>query len=201
MINGSPNQNGCTYTALSEVRGQLEKHGVEVEMIQIGKAPVQDCIACGFCWNGEGRCVFDNDQVNRVSKLLAESDGLIVGSPVYYAGPSGAIRSFLDRMFFSSSQNFAHKPAACVVSCRRGGGETAFESLNKFFSLAKMPVVSSQYWNVVHGHTPAEVKQDLEGMQIMRTLGDNMAWMLKSIEKAKLAPPEQEERVGTNFIR
>jgi multimeric flavodoxin WrbA len=170
-------------------------------MIQIGTAPVQDCTACHWCSNGEGRCVFDQDQVNSTIKLLAESDGLVVGSPVYYAGPTGAVRSFLDRMFYAGTKYFANKPAACVVSCRRGGGETAFECLNKYFSLAHMPVVSSQYWNVIHGHTPEQARQDLEGMQIMRSLGSNMAWLLESIEKAGVEHDEREKRVMTHFIR
>ena len=203
LINGSPHANGCTFTALSEVASQLGKHGIETRMFHIGNRPIQDCTACGACAK-TGYCVFRDDAVNECIDLLKTSDGLVVGSPVYFAGPVGQITSFLDRMFFMKSGAYAHKPAAAVVSCRRGGASASFDRLNKYFTIARMPVVSSQYWNSVHGNTPEEVRQDLEGMQTMRTLGENMAWMLASIAAGKAAGvplPASEQRVQTNFIR
>ncbi len=203
LINGSPHANGCTFTALSEVASQLGKHGIETRMFHIGNRPIQDCTACGACAK-TGYCVFRDDAVNECIDLLKTSDGLVVGSPVYFAGPVGQITSFLDRMFFMKSGAYAHKPAAAVVSCRRGGASASFDRLNKYFTIARMPVVSSQYWNSVHGNTPEEVRQDLEGMQTMRTLGENMAWMLASIAAGKAAGvplPVSEQRAQTNFIR
>ena len=193
LINGSPHKKGCTYTALSEVAGQLEKNG-------IGSKPIRGCIACGAC-RETGLCVFDDDPVNECSGLLKAADGLIVGSPVYYAAPNGALCAFLDRLFYMKSGAYAYKPAAAVVSCRRGGASAAFDRLNKYFTISCMPIVSSQYWNSVHGNTPEEVRQDKEGLQIMRTLGDNMAWLLKNIQTGKIPLPEPEEPVRTNFIR
>ena len=203
LINGSPHANGCTFTALSEVASQLGKHGIETRMFHIGNRPIQDCTACGACAK-TGYCVFRDDAVNECIDLLKTSDGLVVGSPVYFAGPVGQITSFLDRMFFMKSGAYAHKPAAAVVSCRRGGASASFDRLNKYFTIARMPVVSSQYWNSVHGNTPDEVRKDLEGMQTMRTLGENMAWMLAVIAAGKAAGvplPASEQRVQTNFIR
>ena len=203
LINGSPHANGCTFTALSEVASQLGKHGIETRMFHIGNRPIQDCTACGACAK-TGYCVFRDDAVNECIDLLKTSDGLVVGSPVYFAGPVGQITSFLDRMFFMKSGAYAHKPAAAVVSCRRGGASASFDRLNKYFTIARMPVVSSQYWNSVHGNTPDEVRKDLEGMQTMRTLGENMAWMLATIAAGKAAGvplPASEQRVQTNFIR
>ncbi|MDR3121047.1 MAG: flavodoxin family protein [Clostridiales bacterium] len=202
LINGSPRKEGCTFTALSEVAGRLNANGVETNIFQIGKEPVQDCVACHVC-RDTGYCVFKSDRLNECVDLLKRADGLVVGSPVYYGGPTGAICAFLDRLFFFKSASYAHKPAAAVVSCRRAGSTAALDRLNKYFTLSCMPVVTSQYWNMVHGHTPDEVRQDLEGLQTMRTLGNNMAWLLKCIDAAKgsVPYPEQEERVGTNFIR
>lgn len=202
LINGSPHKKGCTYTALREVADELERQGIETEIFQLGTAAVRSCTACGQCAK-TGRCVFDDDPVNECLDRLRQADGLIVGAPVHYAGPAGAVTALLDRMFYGKSGFLALKPAAAVVSCRRGGASAAFDRLNKYFTIAQMPVVSSQYWNAVHGNTPEQVKQDLEGMQIMRTLGRNMAWLLKCIDYAKEAVPrpEQEERVATNFIR
>ena len=202
LINGSPHKKGCTYTALREVADELERQGIETEIFQLGTAAVRSCTACGQCAK-TGRCIFDDDPVNQCLDRLRQADGLIVGAPVHYAGPAGAVTALLDRMFYGKSGFLALKPAAAVVSCRRGGASAAFDRLNKYFTIAQMPVVSSQYWNAVHGNTPEQVRQDLEGMQIMRTLGRNMAWLLKCIDYAKEAVPrpEQEERVATNFIR
>lgn len=202
LINGSPHENGCTYTALKEVSDTLNKNGVETEIIHIGVTPAPGCIACGSC-RRSGYCYVD-DKVNEVLDKLPETDGIVVGSPVYYAAASGQITSFMDRLFYASAGKMDGKPAAAVVSCRRGGAATAFDQLNKYFMISNMPVVSSQYWNQVHGNTPEEVKQDLEGMQIMRTLGNNMAWLLKCIECGKengIAKPEREAKIATNYIR
>lgn len=202
MINGSPNKHGCTYTALSEAAGALNENGVETVFFHIGSAPVQDCTACGHC-KGTGYCIFNADSVNECIDLLKKADGLIVGSPVYYAGPSGSICAFLDRLFYLKGSAFLYKPAAGVVSCRRAGSTAALDRLIKYFFLSSMPIVSSQYWPMVHGNTPDEVRRDLEGMQIMRTLGKNMAWMVKSLAAARdtVPYPDREKRVGTNFIR
>ncbi len=204
LINGSPNQNGCTFTALSEVANTLNQCGVETELLQIGKKPIRGCIDCRKC-RTIGKCVFDDDMVNVAAAKLKESDGLVVGSPVYYGGPNGSILSFLDRMFFSSDHaSVAFKPAAAVVSARRAGTTATLDVLNKYFPISGMPIVPSQYWNMVHGYTPEDVRKDEEGLQIMRTLGRNMAWMLKCIEAGRAAgilPPEREPFQQTNFIR
>lgn len=202
LINGSPNEHGCTFTALNEVSEAMKRRGIETEIFWIGKKAVQGCIGCYKCFE-LGHCVF-NDGVNEVASKLDSIDGLIVGSPVYYAGPAGSLCAFMDRLFFSAGDKLEGKPGACVVSCRRGGATAAFDRLNKYFTIKNMPIVSSQYWNQVHGNTPDEVKQDLEGMQTMRTLGENFAWLLKCIEagrKAGIPEPEREEWVATNFIR
>lgn len=202
MINGSPHKSGCTYTALSEVAGQLENEGITTEIVQMGSKPIRPCIGCRTCFE-TGYCAFKSDSVNTCVDLLAQADGLVVGSPVYYAGPNGSLCCLLDRLFFGKSSKYACKPAAAVVSCRRGGASASFDRLNKYFTISSMPVVSSQYWNAVHGNTPEEVRRDLEGMQVMRTLGRNMAWLLKCIDVAKetVPYPQLEERVATNFIR
>lgn len=202
LINGSPNEHGCTYTALSEVAQTLHRHGIETELLYLGKKPVAGCIACGGCAR-TGRCVFD-DQVNDVLSRLDAIDAVVAGSPVYYAAASGQITSFLNRLFYASGGRMAGKPGAAVVSCRRGGASAAFDQLNKYFTISSMPVVSSQYWNQVHGSTPEEVRRDEEGLQTMRTLGENMAWLLKSIEagqKAGVPAPVREAPLRTNFIR
>lgn len=201
LINGSPNEHGCTFTALSEVADTLGKHGVETEILYLGKKPISGCIACGKC-SETGRCIFD-DKVNQVLEILDEIDGIVVGSPVYYAAASGQITSFLNRLFYSGGSRMAGKLGASVVSCRRGGAASAFDQLNKYFTISSMPIVSSQYWNQVHGATPEDVRKDKEGLQTMRTLGENMAWLLKSIEagiQAGVKKPVYEERVATNFI-
>ena len=203
MINGSPRSGGCTDTALSEVAAELERNGVETELIEIGKRPVAGCIACGGC-RETGRCVFNDDAVNRISERLDEYDGIVVGSPVYYAGPSGQICAFLDRLFYSNGGRMEGKIGAAVVSCRRGGASSAFDRLNKYFQISNMVVASSQYWNQVHGNSPEEVRQDIEGMQTMRTLGKNIAWLAKSMKTAGengVQPPAYEPKTFTNFIR
>lgn len=204
LINGSPKVHGCTYTALSEVASEIEKAGIETEIFHVGTEPIRGCIGCGHCSRTQsGKCVFTDDTVNIGLEKAQGADGFIFGSPVHYAAASGMITSFLDR-FFYAGKGLEYKPGAVVLSCRRGGATAAFDQLNKYFTIRNMPVVSSQYWNMVHGNTPDEVKQDLEGMQIMRTLGKNMAWLLKSIEAGKAAGitlPEKETRVNTNFIR
>lgn len=202
MINGSPHKEGCTYTALAEVAGQLEEQGIETDFFHIGSKPIRGCTGCGTCFE-TGYCVFDDDPVNTCVDLVKKADGIVVGSPVYYAGANGALCAFLDRLFFGKAAAYAYKPAAAVVNCRRGGAGTAFDRLNKYFTISNMPVVPSQYWNATHGLTPDEVRQDLEGMQVMRTLGRNMAWLLKCIEAAKgtVPYPEREPLVRTNFVR
>ena len=202
VVNGSPHANGCTYTALCEVAAALEAEGIETEMIQVGTKPVSGCLGCGACIK-TGKCVID-DVVNEFIEKAKEADGFVFGSPVHYAGASGAITSFMDRAFYGKAAIYADKPAAAIVSCRRGGATAAFEQLNKYFTISNMPIVSSQYWNMVHGNTPEQVRQDLEGLQTMRTLGKNMAWLLKCIEAGKaagIAKPEREAKVATNFIR
>lgn len=203
LINGSPHLKGCTYTALRTVADQLEKNGLDTHILQMGGKAVRGCIACRKCVD-TGHCVFTDDPVNEAVDRLREADALVVGSPVYYAGPNGSICAFLDRMFYMKSAPYALKPAAAVVSCRRGGASASFDRLNKYFTIARMPVVASQYWNSVHGNTPSEVLQDKEGLQTMRTLGDNMAWLLKCIaagQAAGVERPTPEPWEGTNFIR
>lgn len=202
LFNGSPNREGCTFTALSEVAKALNENGIETEIIQVGDKVIRGCIACGKC-KETSVCIFD-DLVNEVIEKAKTADGFIFGSPVYYSGINGTMKSFLDRLFYSGSKHFAFKPGAGVVSARRAGTVAALQQLNMYFTINNMPVVSSQYWNMVHGNTPDEVRQDKEGMQIMRVLGNNMAWLLKSIEageNAGIEKPEQEARVRTNFIR
>jgi multimeric flavodoxin WrbA len=203
LVNGSPNKKGCTYTALREVEKELNKSSIETEIFHLGNQPIRGCTACRKCLELK-KCVFDDDAVNIALDKAKTSDGFIFGSPVHYAAASGFITSFLDRCFFSGGSAFAYKPGAAIVSCRRGGATSAFDQLNKYFTINNMPVVSSQYWNMVHGSTPEDVLQDFEGLQTMRTLGRNMVWLLKSIEagkKAGVPSPEKEDRVWTNFIR
>ena len=198
LINGSPRRNGCTFTALSEVEKTLHREGIETELVQLGAKAVQGCRRCKTL----GRCVFD-DLVNETAPKLEAADGLVVGSPVYYASANGSLIAFLDRLFYSTPFDKTMKAGAAVLSCRRGGASASFDELNKYFTISGMPVVSSQYWNSVHGNTPEEVGQDLEGLQIMRTLGRNMAFLVKSIVlgREKLGLPEKEPRISTNFIR
>jgi len=201
LINGSPNEKGCTFTALTEVANTLQSNGIETEMLYLGKKPIAGCIACGHC-SQTGKCVFD-DKVNEVVARLDEYDGIVVGSPVYYAGPSGQLTAFLDRLFYVKGSKMAGKLGAAVVSCRRGGASAAFDRLNKYFTISNMHIVGSQYWNQVHGFTPDDVRKDKEGLQTMRTLGQNMAWLLKCIEagkKAGIEKPVYEPRESTHFI-
>ncbi len=201
LINGSPNEYGCTYTALAEIAKTLGEHKVETEIIHIGKRPIRGCQDCDTC--RKGACVFDDDIVNLVAERMRGADGLVVGSPVYFASANGGLVCLLDRLF-RVGDSFAHKPAAAIASARRAGTTAALDVLNKYFLIAQMPVVSSSYWNMVHGNTPEEVLQDEEGLQIMRNLGHNMAWLLQCIEEAKKAgiiPPQAERTYRTNFIR
>lgn len=202
LLNGSPHEKGCTYTALNEIAKTLEHDGVEAEILWLGNDPVTSCRACGACRKLH-KCAFD-DITNTVISKLSECDGLIIGSPVHYAGASGQVTAVMDRVFYAASALLRHKPGAAIISARRGGTTAAFDQLNKYFTIAQMPVVSSRYWNMVHGSTPEEVMQDEEGIAIMRTLGHNMAWLLKSIQAGKdagLEPPAKEPPVFTNFIR
>lgn len=202
LINGSPHEHGCTYTALKEIADTLAAGGVDSEFVYLGTKPVAGCIACGSC-AGTGSCAF-GDQVNEVLEKLDEYDGIVTGSPVYYAGPSGQICAFLDRLFYASGGRMAGKLAAAVVSCRRGGASAAFDRLNKYFTISNMNVVSSQYWNQVHGKVPEDVRKDKEGLQTMRTLAQNIIWNLKNMEAGRAAgvePPEYEAKEYTNFIR
>ena len=198
LINGSPHQFGCTYTALRETADTLEKNGVETEILYLGTKPIAGCIACAKC-HESGRCVFA-DGVNQLLQRLDEFQGIVVGSPVYYAGPAGQLCAFLDRLFYCGENRMAGKLAAAVVSCRRGGATAAFDRLNKYFTISSMQVVGSQYWNQIHGRTAEDAKKDLEGLQTMRTPGQNMAWMLKNMEKGA-EHPEYEKRPRTDFIR
>ena len=202
LVNGSPHQHGCTDRALREVASALEQGGIETELFWIGNRPIGGCIGCKAC-RTLGKCAFDGI-VNEFAEKLDSADGFVFGSPVHYAAASGAITSFLDRAFYGKGNVFAGKPGAAVVSCRRGGAASAFDQLNKYFTINSMPVVSSQYWNQVHGNTPDEVRQDAEGLQTMRTLGSNMAWLLKCIQAGAAAGitfPEREPAMKTNFIR
>ena len=202
LINGSPHKEGCTFTALNEVAKILEKNGIATEILYLGVKPIAGCTACGKC-SQLGKCFID-DKVNEILDRCDEFDGVVIGSPVYYAGPSGQIRAFLDRLFYAGGRRFAGKPGAAVVSCRRGGATAAFDQLNKYFTISSMPIVSSQYWNQVHGAYAEQVLQDEEGMQTMRTLGNNMAWLLKCIQLGKengITLPEREPPVWTNFVR
>ena len=203
LVNGSPKENGCTFTALSEVASALNGEGVETEIFQIGKAPVQSCIDCRKC--SSGKCVFENDVVSAALEIAKTCDGYVFGSPVYYAAASGQITSFMNRLFFSSRGVFTHKPGAAIVSCRRAGSTAALEQLNKYMVISQMLLVGSQYWPMVHGSNPDDVRRDLEGVQTMRVLGRNMAWLLKSLQAGREAgialPTPEEKRHWTNFIR
>ena len=210
LINGSPRKQGNTFLALSEVASALEKQRITTEIVSIGTKAVQGCIACNKC--GElGRCVFRDELYDTLHGKLAGADGLVVGSPVYYASANATLVALLTRLFYSTPFDKTMKVGAAVVAprrgglsvavCRRGGASATFDRLNKYFTINNMPVVSSQYWNSVHGRLPGEATQDAEGMQTMRTLGDNMAWLLKKIQTGKIPLPEPEEPVRTNFIR
>lgn len=202
MINGSPHEQGCTYTALREIQETLSRHGIASEILYLGKKPIAGCIACMHC-KKTGTCVFP-DAANGIVERLDTIDAMIVGSPVYYAGPSGQLCAFLDRLFFCSGDKMQGKLGAAVVSCRRGGATAAFDRLNKYFTISNMHVVGSQYWNQVHGFTPDDVRKDEEGLQTMRTLGENLAWLLKNLRAGReqgIPFPQYEERLRTHFIQ
>ena len=201
LINGSPNAKGCTYTALEEVSKTLKSEGIETEIIHVGHKDIRGCIGCRQC-KTKGKCVF-NDIVNDIAPKFKECDGIVIGSPVYFASANGTLVSFIDRLFYSMTADKTMKVGAAVVSCRRGGNSATFDELNKYFTISQMPIASSQYWNMVHGNSPEEVQQDLEGLQTMKTLGKNMAFLIKSIQlgKKEFGLPEKEEHKFTNFIR
>ena len=203
LINGSPRQNGNTATALAEVAKQLTLEGIESEMVWIGNKPIRGCIACGQCKEkGLGQCVFDDDICNHISAKFEESNALIVGSPVYYGQPNGTLLSIIQRAFYSNGAHISGKPAASIAVCRRGGATAVFESLNMPFQMMNMPIVTSQYWNIVYGRTEGDATMDTEGLQTMRTLARNMAWLLKSTNGEK-APgrPADEAWEAMHFIR
>lgn len=203
ILNGSPHAQGCTATALSIVETELQKAGIETETLHVGHRNVRGCIGCYKCAE-LGRCVFNDDPVNDIAARFELADGLLIGSPVYYAGPAGGFLSLLDRLFFSSQFSKRLKVGAAVVSARRAGTTAALDRLNKYFTISEMPIASSRYWPMVHGNTPGEVLQDLEGCQVMRVLGRNMAYLIRAIAALKEAeglPEEEPDRVSTNFIR
>lgn len=203
LVNGSPNERGCTYTALSEIARTLEQQGIGTEIFHIGNKPVRGCIGCGAC-KKKTACVFDDDIVNRLADKVKDADGYIFGSPVFYASPNGAMLAVMDRLFYSAGKYMQYKPAACIASARRAGTTATYDILNKYIGINNMLMVPACYWNMVHGSKPEDVKQDLEGLQVMRTLGNNMAWLLKLLETGRangLEHPESEEKIRTNFIR
>ena len=205
LVNGSPHKAGCTYTALCEVAGALEREGMETEIFHIGTGPVRSCAACGGCARTRGVCAFTDDCVNTLIEKAAACDGLVIGSPVHYASASGAVTAVMDRLFYAGAAAQRGKPGAAVVSCRRAGSTAALDQLQKYFPIAGMPLVPSQYWPMIHGSCAEEARQDAEGMQTMRVLGRNMAWMLKCFalgrEHGVEYPAREEKRVWTNFIR
>lgn len=204
LINGSSRKEGCTFTALTEVAKSLEMNGIDTEIIHLGANAIRDCVGCGACKGNDNGCIFKDDIVNEIIEKAKTADGFIFGSPVYYAHPSGRILSLMDRLFYAGARHFAFKPAAAIVSARRAGTTASIDAITKHFTINQMPVVSSNYWNMVHGNSPDDVKQDLEGLQIMRVLGENMAWLLKCIEVGKntgINPPQIEKKIWTNFIR
>lgn len=203
LFNGSTRKDGCTYLALSEIAKALEQEGMDTEILQLGAQPVWDCIGCNDC-QGTGRCIFEEDVVNEWLGKAAEADGYVFGSPVYFAHPSGHLLSVMDRMFMAGSEIFAHKPAAAVVTARRAGTTASLDAIQKHFTDAEMPIVSSTYWNMVFGPAPELVERDQEGLQTMRNLAKNMAWMLRCIAAGKekgILPPAAERAHWTNFNR
>lgn len=201
LINGSPNVNGCTFTALTEVEKTLNEEGVDTEIIQVGNKDLRGCIGCRYC-KKNSKCVF-NDMVNEIAPKFEACDGIVIGTPVYFASANGTLVSFIDRLFYSVPCDKTMKVGAAVVSARRGGCSATFDEINKYFTISSMPIASSQYWNSVHGYTPEDVYADEEGCQTMRTLGRNMAFLIKSIQlgKEKYGLPKKEERKATNFIQ
>ena len=201
LVNGSPRPDGNTFCALQEIEAQLKKHGIETEIYQIGNKPVRMCINCGGCRRNGGKgCVFNDDPCNEIAQKMAESDALIVGTPVYYGQPNGGILAVMQRLFFASGRLVQNKPAAAVAVCRRGGATATLQTMNMMFEMMNMPVVTSQYWNIAYGAGKGEAKMDKEGMQTMRTLGNNMAWLLERIGDAP-APERDEQPEFMNFIR
>jgi len=201
LVNGSPHKEGCTFTALSEIAKTLKEEGIESEIYWIGKKAIAGCIGCRKCFE-KGKCVFD-DGVNEIGARIDEFDGFVFGAPVYYSGPDGQLCAFMDRLFYSNAPKFKGKIGAAIVNARRSGTTASFERLNQYFLITNMVVPGSIYWNATHGFTPDDVRKDLEGLQTMRTLAKNIAWLIKSIDagkKAGVAPPEYEERIFTNFI-
>lgn len=200
LLNGSPNVHGCTARALEEVKSILNNEGIETETIDIGKKDIRGCVACNGC-QSKGKCVFD-DLVNEIAPKFENADGIVIGSPVYYAGSNGTLISLLDRLFYSTHFDKTMKVGAAVVSSRRAGSTSAFDEINKYFTICNMPIVSSSYWNEVHGFTAEDVEKDIEGLQTMRNLGRNMAFMIKSISlgKEKFGLPENERGTFTNFL-
>ena len=200
LLNGSPNANGCTATALNEMVKIFHEEGVETELIHVGNKAVRGCISCGYCGKN-GKCVFNDDLVNEVATIFKLADGLVVGSPVYYGSPNGTILSFMDRLFYSTSFSKQMKVGAAVVSCRRGGNTASYDVLNKYFTISSMPVASSTYWNQVHGFTAEDVKKDIEGLQTMRNLARNMSFMMRAFSDAreKYGLPTQEQEAFTSF--
>ena len=201
MINGSPHQKGNTAIALGEIAKQLEKNGIDSETVWIGNKAVRGCIACGHCARKPGKCVFDDDICNRISEKFADADALIVGSPVYYGQPNGAVLSVIQRAFYSNGASISGKPAAAVAVCRRGGATASYEALNMPFQMMNMPIVTSQYWNIVYGGAPGQASLDTEGLQTMRTLANNMAWLLKATEGKPAPGRSGEPWEAMNFIR
>ena len=201
IINGSPRLNGNTAIAVREMEKVFHENGVEVTTVQIGNKDIRGCIACGRCTE-LGKCVFD-DTVNEIAPLFEEADGLVIASPVYFASANATLIACLDRLFYSTHFDKTMKVGASVVCARRGGCSATFDELNKFFTISNMPIASSQYWNSIHGNNAQEAAQDAEGLQVMRTLGRNVAFLVKSIAfgKEAMGLPEKEKRVGTNFIR
>ncbi len=207
LVNGSPHEKGCTYTALTEVAKTLNEEKIETEIFWVGTKPIAGCIACKTC-STLGKCVFE-DTVNKFVEKAKDADGFIFGTPVHYAAASGSITSFMDRSFYSAScsgkaEVFRYKPAATVISARRAGTTATYDQINKYFGITEMPIISTRYWNMVHGTKPEEVLQDEEGMQAMRILGRNMAYYLKCIEAGKqngVELPKREKTIFTNFIR
>ena len=203
LINGSPRQEGNTAIALKEISKQLSIEGIDSEIVWIGNKPIRGCIACGQCkTQGLGRCIFNDDSCNKISEKFEEANALVVGSPVYYGQPNGALLSIIQRAFYSNGANISGKPAASVAVCRRGGATAVFESLNMPFQMMNMPIVTSQYWNIVYGRAAGDATMDTEGLQTMRTLARNMAWLLKSTNGEK-APgrPDEEAWEAMHFIR
>lgn len=204
MLNGSSKVNGCTYTALCQIGESLKSEGIDYEIVQLGGAPLRDCIGCGSCKNLDCQCVFNDDIINEIINKAKEADGFVFGTPVYYAHPSGRVLSALDRMFYAGKSAFAHKPGAAIASARRAGTTASVDVINKYFGISQMPIVSSTYWNMVHGNTPEDVLQDKEGLQTMRNIGKNMAWLLKCIELGKnngIDIPVADAGETTSFIR